>query len=672
MKRLTGSNQSLAVRTRWLFTRAGLPVLASIVVGFVVGYFINGVLGIILATLAGFGVLFLFKRPPFRIKPWQALTIDLSPVIGKLFFSLAFLLPIANYLTLPSGHTPNTLPKYLSIVLVIPKNLISRPPSSDIFPGFVFIVIISIILMYWGSMNLEKRRHLLAAFAGLLLYTFSPTITSAINGNASMRILMSFFGIGYYFAWIGLLLILASKVLPRFLKINPVPAGNISGMLNLLPPIIALGFLSQLNTAASSSHFHLFQLFDFESEHHFFAGIFSAGVAGIGAGAIVDQAGGDDESEPPYDEGDTSDESDQVGPPPEEPPDVPEEPAVPQGPVASTDPEDPPGTTIQNNPDGTVTKRLPDGTVGTKYTDGTIYVEGPNGEKDTYYPDGTSKEWSPEAGLEVKHPNGDMEITTADGINSSVTNNKDGSIDITSGYGGNLHIPKEGNPEGSLTTFDGNKLTFNGDGSASIATPNGKMEIDKDGNLSGSMSDDKGNRITVKPDGSLDAETADGDKITVDADGLKAKFKDGSFINMDPDGNPTSAHLKGPDGTLDLNTDDKGMHIKDDQGNSADINKDGSGQMKDSEGNTATQDSQGNAEITNPEGTKWGAKNDGTGYITAKDGTKIDLNKDGSLTVRDAKGKTTTYTADQIGEMKAQANSGLQPTGSADSSVGGN
>ena len=640
--------KTLGERIKWLFTKNGLAVLVSIVVGIIIGFFLNGAIGLVVAALAGFAVLYLFKRLPIRIKPWQALAIDATPIVGKLFFMMIFLLPVADYLMLPDGiHNPNTLTKYLSIIIALPKNLFTRPVA-DIFPGFAFIVIISVVLMFWGSLNLGKMKGWFLAFFGLLLYTFSPTLTAVINGHAAIRIIIHFFGIGYYLAWIGLILLLVAKVLPRFLKVtNPVPGQ--AGMANFIPPIIALWAVSHLNSIGISGHIQSIGAFDFESLHHTFAAGFSAAAAGLGAGSIVDDSG-DGESEEPESEGDTEESA-----PPYEPP-PPEVPAAPQGPQPSTDPEDPPGTTIEHKTDGTIVKTLSDGTVGTKYTDGTIYVKGPNGETGTYYPDGTSKEWTQEGGLEVKHPNGDMEKTNADGVSSSVKNNEDGSMDVTSGYGGNLHIPKEGNPTGSITTADGNTITMNADGTGSVTSEYGKMDIDKDGNISGTMKDDKGNRITVKPDGSMDAETADGDKITVDEDGIKAKFKDGSYINTDVTGKPINAHIKDDTGaTIDIHTDDKGgMHIKDDQGNSADINQDGSGQMKGSDGSTATQDADGNATATNSEGTTWSAKSDGTGSIVDKKGNRIDLGKDGSVTVKEAGGKTTTYTPDQINQLKAQ------------------
>ena len=89
-------SQSLAARTRWLFTKEGLPVLISIAAGLVIGFFISGVVGLVLATAAGFVVLKLFNRLELRFSPWQAAVIDWTPVVGKLLFALTFLLPIAS------------------------------------------------------------------------------------------------------------------------------------------------------------------------------------------------------------------------------------------------------------------------------------------------------------------------------------------------------------------------------------------------------------------------------------------------------------------------------------------------------------------------------------------------------------------------------------------------
>lgn len=641
----------LGKRIVWLFTRKGLPSLAAILVGAAIGWFVNGVAGLLLATVAGFLVLAAFKKLPIRLTPWQALVTDISPIIAKMCFMMVILLPVAKSLMLPTGQYPDTLTKYVSILIVLPKNIISGAPANSIFPGVPIIVVISVVLMVWGSMNLGRTKMWLMALLGLLLFTFSPSIASVFKGDPGLRLSMSSFSIGYYLAWFGLIWMMVAKLLPKILKTTPARQTGAAGALNMLPPIVVFGLLSQHgSTIDLGLHFPFLGSLDFESMHHGIAAGFSAAYAGIGAGAITEEAGYDGEESPEEFSGNEA--------PPEK--EIPEpEPTVPAGPQPSTDPEDPTGTTIEKNKDGTMTKRMPDGWTATKYTDGTIYGEGPNGEKVTYYPDGTSKEYTPEGGLDVKHPNGDSELTTPDGATTSIVNNADGTMDITSGYGGTLHVSKEGYPEGTLTAHDGTRYTCAKDGSVSIATPDGTMTMDADGNMTGAMRTPEGDTITAKPDGTIEAKTAEGDIITIDKDGLKAKFTDGSFANMDSNGNITSAHLKDKEGTIDIATDDKGStHIKDDQGNSVDINKDGSGQMKGSDGSSASQDANGNATVTNSEGTTWSAKNDGSGTITDKKGNKIELHKDGSLTVKESSGKSTHYTADEAGQMNGQPGGG--------------
>jgi len=666
MKKVKKSPKTLGERIKWIFTKNGLPVLISLIIGIVLGYLFNGALALILGTIAGFIVLKLFNKLPIRLTPWQALVTDIAPTIGKLCFFMIFLLPVADYLMLPDNiHNPNTLTKYVSIIIALPKNLFTKP-TLDYFPGFAFIVIISIVLMFWGSLNLGKTKGLVLAFLGLLLYTFSPTITSVINGDVRVRILMAFFNIGYYLAWLGLIIVLVSRFLPRILKVKPGPVQGKASMLSFLAPLIGVSFLSHLSTVGITGLGTTVGAFDFETLHHTFASGFAGATAGLGSGSIIgDEIEGDDGTG--TENGDTSEPDSDETTPPEAPPV--ESPPPPTGPQPSTDPEDPPGTTIEHNSDGTITKTHPDGTVGTKHTDGTVYVKAPDGSTGVYYPDGTSKEWSPDGGLEVKHPNGDYEATNADGVSGSVKNNPDGSVDITSGYGGTMHVPKEGEPTGSITTYDRTNIAANGDGTSTISNENGKVDIDKDGKANGTMSDGKGNSITWRPDGSGEAKTAEGDTIKVDSEGgMKADFTDGSYIHVDGTGEKIDAHIKGDDGvTVDAHTDEKGgVHLKDSEGNSADINQDGSEQMKLSDGSTVTGDANGNATATNSEGTTWKANSDGTGKVFDKKGNSIDLHKDGSVTVKTADGKTTTYSPDQMKQMQAQAGTGGQ------AGVGGN
>jgi YD repeat-containing protein len=192
--------------------------------------------------------------------------------------------------------------------------------------------------------------------------------------------------------------------------------------------------------------------------------------------------------------------------------------------------------------------------------------------------------------------------------------------------------------------------------------------------MSGNTDDHKGNTVSFQADGTFVVKSAEGDSAVLSPQGLKVQLHDGEFLNTNAEGVPTSGHIVNDAGyTVDISTDEKGtMHLKNDQGDSADINKDGSGQMLGADGTVAKMDSEGNANMTTADGTKWVAKSDGSGFITAKDGTRIDLAKNGSVAVKDASGKTTTYTADQVGQMKAQAENAGQNAGGAGTLGGGN
>ncbi|MDD4923214.1 MAG: T-complex 10 C-terminal domain-containing protein [Dehalococcoidales bacterium] len=635
--------QSLGNRIKWLFTKEGIPFLITILAGIIFGSIFNGALGIIIATIFGLAILKLLNRLPVKFSPWQSLVSFIMPVIARICFFMVFLLPVADFLALPTGQTPDTIPNYLSVVLLKPENLFSRPDI--VFPGFVILVIASIVLMFWGGMNLSRKRNLILALSGLLLFTLSPTITSILGGDFRFRFSIDVFSAGYLFAWIGLLLAALNMALPRFLKQQPAGAYNQGAFLNVIPAALAIGFVSQLNTIDLSGYVQSFTSFGFfEHTHHFIGAVFTGGAAATGAAVIVNDADTFTTSEIPY----------QYQPPPP----LPELSLEPGDESGTTDSDDPPGTTIQHNPDGTITKTLPDGTVGTLYSDGTQYVETPDGAKGVFYPDGTTKTWDPEEGSEIHYPNGSVEVITKDGVKISGTVNDDGTIDIVSGYGGSLHIPKEGFPEGSLTDSEGNVITYNNDHSISYQTPYGTVSIDKDGNITGSIKDEEGNSFIFNPDGTMEISTSDGDSLTVDADGLKARFADGTFINTDPDGNIISCHLKDEIGSLFIDTDKNGtINFKDDQGNSGFVNKDGSGEFKDSEGSTATLDSEGNATLTNAEGITWTAKNDGSGTIEDKLGNRIDLAQDGTVTIKNADGETAVYTPDQINQMQLQGGS---------------
>lgn len=291
-------NQSFVKRLigkiKWLFTKNGLPVLLVLIVGFLVGFVVDGAIGVILSTIVGLALLTVFKKFRLPLKPWQETVSVILPIVARLCFIMVFFLPIADYLALPSGHTPNTLMKYLSIMVVIPSNIVSGAPSTNVYPGLPIVVAISVFLMFWGSLNLGKRKNFIIAFIGLLLYTLSPTIASSVSGYPSIRILFSFFSIGYYLAWAGLILMVINRFLPKIIGSPtqqqlppPPPAAN---RLMSLAPIFGLAlFLPQLiSNYIDISWVALQTGIGFEEAHHSIAGFFSGCVAGVGAAAIVD------------------------------------------------------------------------------------------------------------------------------------------------------------------------------------------------------------------------------------------------------------------------------------------------------------------------------------------------------------------------------------------------
>jgi hypothetical protein len=695
-------------RIKWLFSKEGRPTLVAIVVGVAIGAFVNGALGIVLATIAGLLVLKIFGKFPVPLKPWQALFKSILPIVAKLSFLMVFFLPIADYLSMPSGHSPDTLMKYLSIMFVKPENFISAAPP-DVFPGIPIIVLISIILMFWGSLNLEKKKNFLFAFSGILLYTLSPTIASVASGDFRLRFVWDFLAIGFYFAWAGLALIVVSKfVLPRLLKtpsISSRPAQNMTSIMSIAPLFVLVFFLSQLNMLHVSLSIVTLQVgLSFEAAHHMFASVFIGGIAGVGAGAIVSEIPEASETEGA------------------------EEPQAPEGPQPSSDPEDPPGTSILHNSDGTITKLVPDGTVITQYTDGTLYAELPDGSKITQYPDGTAKMWTPDGTNQTDYPDGSSLIESPDGrvanISSDGTNvtklpdgrsvtqypdgrvtdtkadgsaetwdkdgkvigktlgseagewagltssiKPDGSYTVTSPYGGSMNLDSEGNIiMGSITAKDGTTVTINPDGTKQVVGSNGdKATISKDGSVDGTLSD--GTRIKLNSDGSVSCSSPDGSNIDVDSDGnvqghivmpdgrtvdvnadktIVIKAPNGDSATLNPDG---SAMFNGFDGTkIMVNKDGSGSGNAPD-GTTWGQNSDGSGYIKAGDGRQWDMNSDGSGDFKAPDGSSAHVNNDGTGILRGADGTTACLNKDGSATVTDPADKSTTYSKDQLQAM---------------------
>ncbi|MEM2969701.1 MAG: hypothetical protein QXR63_02060 [Candidatus Bathyarchaeia archaeon] len=640
-----------------------IPTVVAVIVGFLVGFLVDGAVGVVVAMVAGMLVLKVFGRLKIPVQPWQSLVAFLLPIVGRTLLILGLLLPFGNGLTLSTGEYPDTLPKYFSIVVLKPQNLMATSGKywgmPDYYPGAPLIVLVSIILMFVGSLRMQKMKYALISVAGLLLFTLSPTISYLIStGNANLLFYMPFFQVGFYLAWIGVVLVILHNLLhnrlskgtpatPSYGKftlalIFPVAAGTqlLEGLMSIyinLPTVRMLIDISQ----------------DFEELHHSFANGFSGIVSGIGAGEIVDEF-------------------------PEEVTEVPEEapvyevPPVYEGPVPSTDPNDPPGTTFQYNSDGTITKNLPDGTVGTKYTDGTIYAESPDGSTYTSYPDGTEKVYTPDGTLETTYPDGTVVTNTPDG--KVETSYPDGTSVIKAPDGRSLTTHPDGkitisNPDGSSETFtpDGETVskTFGGDMEGVTATKNpdgtwtvtstygGSMTVDKKGNISGSITDKDGTQCTFLPDGTRMATKPNEGTVTIHNDGsMSVQTADGSKISADSKGNITEGHFELNDGrTVDVSSSGD-ITVQDNQANSAVIKQDGSIDYTDQDGTKINANPDGSGSFSTPEGYSGVANPDGTTTVNYPNGSSATMNPDGSLTLKSPEGQTTTISAQELKGME--------------------
>ena len=298
--------QRLIAKIKWLLTKEGRPYLLVIALGFLIGAFVDGATGIILATIVGLVVLSFLKKFHLPIKPWQATVTTLFPIIARLCFMMILLLPVADGaigLLLPSGHYPDTFMKYLSIMIVVPKNIVSNAPIVDIFPGIPIVVALSIVLMFWGSLNLYKRKNFAIALTGLILYTISPAIASVAVPTHFSPVYS--YAAGYYLGWVGIVLVIVDKFfLQRILKaIAPKLPGfkvQANRMLSLMPILAFTIVITQLQ--GLNLHLQLIAMQDlFEAEHHAVASLLSGIVAGVGAGAIIESVvpPGDSGTNPP-------------------------------------------------------------------------------------------------------------------------------------------------------------------------------------------------------------------------------------------------------------------------------------------------------------------------------------------------------------------------------------
>ena len=88
--------QKLIAKIRWLLTKDGSPYLLVIALGFIIGVFVDGAVGIILSTVLGLALLTFLKKFHLPIKPWQATVTTLMPIIARLCFMMILVLPVAD------------------------------------------------------------------------------------------------------------------------------------------------------------------------------------------------------------------------------------------------------------------------------------------------------------------------------------------------------------------------------------------------------------------------------------------------------------------------------------------------------------------------------------------------------------------------------------------------
>ncbi|MEM2125200.1 MAG: hypothetical protein QXQ53_02250 [Candidatus Methanosuratincola sp.] len=663
-------------------SRKRLPAFISAGLAFLIGLLVDGAVGLVLAVVVGLLVQRYFGQLKIPIRPPRALLSFLLAPVSRLLLVLGLLLPFGNGLTLATGHYPDTLMKYLSIVIVLPENLLATSGKNwwfgtpDYYPGAPLIVSISIILMFIGALRIQRTKYLKFFIAGLVLYTLSPTISYLITtGKIAAAFYSGFYAVGFFVTWAGLILYIASKYFGRkgavlaqsirapALKIPPLRRGSAT-LLSSAALAFGISAITQFMQIYSGAPFLVVRDEFFEVFHHGIASVASGSVAGVAAYGFM--SGTDWSGE----EGLAEEQGAFEG---EYAPSGSSEAGVP---MPSPDPNDPPGTTVQTNPDGTVVKTTPDGTKGTLYSDGTVHIEKPDGTTYTEYPDGTSKTYMPDGTVETEYPDGRVEtrvpdgrvgITYPDGTRttqmpdgSSVTLKPDGTVTETKADGSSETWDKDGHTisktigTGSLAGLTLNK---NPDGTFTVEDGfGGKATFDPDsGTIDGTVTNKDGTSISGTPDGTYTLTNKDG-KFTLSEDGLNAEFSDGSKANVDKDGNITM-DIPGT-GRAEFDSSQGKWTMKDLEGNSMDLNKDGSCSYKDKDGSSIEISSDGSYSETQPDGTAIQMNPDGTTTVANPDGSSLTLGKDGSLTVRGKDGTSKTFTPDEVKTMNAKSSGG--------------
>lgn len=658
-------------------SRKRLPVFISAGLAFLVGVVFDGAVGLVLAVVVGLLVQRYFGQLKIPLKPPKALLSFLLAPVSRLLIVLGLLLPFGNGLTLATGHYPDTLMKYLSIVITLPQNLLATSGEDwwfglpDYYPGAPLIVSISIIMMFVGALRIQKTKYLKFFIAGLVLYTLSPTISYLITtGKFAAMFYSGFYAVGFFVTWAGFVLFIASKYFGRAgtsvapymrapaFKIPPLRRGS-AGLLSSAALVFGLSAIAQFMQSYYGAPLSIVGDEFFEVFHHGIASIGSGFVAGASAYGFMDGANWSGEESSTDLEGSGIETEDPSYSPPGD-----------SAPIPSTDPNDPPGTMIAKNPDGTIVKTMPDGTKGTLYGDGTVHIEQPDGTNYTEYPDGTSKTYMPDGTVSTEYPDGRIETKVPDGRvgmtfpdgtkttylpeGGSVTLKPDGTVTETKADGSSETWDKDGNTV-SITKGSGNlaglTASKNPDGTIKFEDGmGGKATYDPEtGTITGTVTTKNGASIGGTPDGKFTYSDSDV-KATIGESGVEAEFKDGSTAKIDADGNMTF-EIPGK-GKAEFNSSSGKWTMHDTEGNTMEINNDGSLTYNGNDGTVIDASSDGSYSIATPEGDAFHGTSDGTGTLSSSDGTRITLNKDGSITVKDKDGTLKTFKPDEVKSMQ--------------------
>lgn len=262
------------------------PTVAAWVVGAVLGALVSGAVGLVAAVAVG---LFVARREDGYRPPGAA---DLRrrglPLLGRTLAAMIFFLPAASALQQPTYHNPNTIDRYISILIAIPSNLTATVTSSP-YPGIPLLVVASMALITYGLLSPRRRSRLLLLTGGLALFTLSPTISAIVTGSPAVHLDPTEFRSGFYLSVIGVALLWVSRRDAARARTSPLSASGASPAL-AIAPLVALGFLD----IAAGQPLALFGL-GFEATHHGAAALLAGGWAGWLGSETVEQEQEQDE-----------------------------------------------------------------------------------------------------------------------------------------------------------------------------------------------------------------------------------------------------------------------------------------------------------------------------------------------------------------------------------------